>query len=699
MAKRPLENKKNSASKLANLIMSGSKDKKQIIALKQELGLVGPISNNPGPDATSNEIGNAAGERRIGIWKPALIDGQEFYVRDSSCMNEYPLWAKVHKIPPKGNKRRICLLGESVARGFLYDPAYTPALVLERILNLNRDIDAFPFSAEVIDLARTDCSMRELKKIISSCFALQPDALVIFAGNNWSADIELSDDDLREIIEILDSESRFKGLKSILEGKYLHLVSNFMTYISQVSKTHHIPVVILIPEYNLLDWSGNEIEKRLLFPMEQPCKWYRLKAEAEQLMEQGNLEGVESLCEEMIVLNETNHSTFELLAQCKLKKNLYEDALKYFRLAHDTTIFQLSSNPGIISITQETLLKLANRYDIPVIDLAAIFNHQDDGIKPNRQLFLDYCHLSAEGIKIAMTHTAKSILFQSTGSHIAPDESGIKKIEPNNEVVGNAHFFSAIHNAHWGQSYEIVYYHCLKALQASKTIEQLMIHYASMASKHIPWIISKDFEEIVKTRVLNHYYLNQPAGEEIMDIILVDAITSALSTVGIDIKDRIKRLRKEEHGFNNGKINLLESYYHLTYNIKNLGQKKHYYQAFDVHSEFFLVSQKSTPFSLHLTCRVPLKNEKDQWLKLTFNNVVISKLPACEKWRTHTIKIPREMVNDGINIIIIQWPVIHRWPTEGRKDDESLFSFLLRKMKPIFGEIHMFSAYEGGPGV
>ena len=690
MSIRPPESNKDTASQLAKLIMSGSKDERYIIELKQKLGLLDNEPDTQDPYTTYYEREDPDDEDGVGIWKLELINGQEFYVRDPEYVNEYPEWAKVHRIPPKGNNPRICLLGESAARGFLYAPGYTPAGVLENILNLNSDPEV-P-KCEVIDLARNNCNLKELTKIFSSCFALHPDAIVIFAGNNWRMDIVISEDDSREMIKTVESKPGFKDLRRILENKYKDLTLNFMKYISDLSKAHHIPVLFIIPEYNLLGWRSNEIEKRLLFPGEESSKWFQLKMEVEQSIVQGDLEKVEFLCEEMIALNETNPYPYELLAQCKLKNNLLKDAVRYLRSAHDTMLFQLTHSAGIISITQRTILESANHYDIPVVDLRDIFNNDDEGKYPGNDLFLDHCHLTAEGIKIAMTHTAKYLLSRITGRDIPLNESGIREINPDKEVSGNAHFFAAIYNAHWGRSYDMVYYHCLKALELSKTLEKAMINYTAMATSHIPWTISKDFEKIAGTGILSHYYLAQHQGKEVMDITLVEAMTQALSTAGIDIKDKIARLRKEKYGFINGKIDLLESCYHRTCTMLVLKEANYYYQAFDIQSRFFLVTGKGPQIMLDLACRVPIKNPGEQRLKLMVNNELISHLPVQEKWVTHTVEIPGEIFVDGINIVVIQWPVVNCWQNPGKKEYESSVDFLMKRMKPVFGEIHMFRA-------
>lgn len=690
MSIRPHEKNRQAAAELADLIMSGSEDKEKITRLKQELGLYDNDSDIREFYTDFYEEDDPDDVERFGIWKLELINGQEYYVRDPKLTSEYTLWAKVPRIPPKGSKRRICFLGESVARGFLYSPQNTPAVVLEKILNINPDSPG----SEVIDLSRTDCSMRELAKLVHSCFALNPDAVVIFAGNNWHADIDidLCDDDYRDMIKVIENKSKFKELKRILEDKYIDLISNFIKNISDLSRAHGVPFIVIIPEFNLIDWHSNEKEKRLLFPQEEAGKWFHLKLEADQAMAQGDLEKVESICKKMIDLNEANPYCYEQIGQCKLKRNLLEDAVKYFRLAHDTTIFQLSHNPGILSVTQDTLLRLTHRYSIPVVDLVDIFNRYDEGMQPGRQLFLDYCHLSARGINIAMIHAAKCILLQLTGRDIPLDESKIREIAPDAREVGVAHVFAAIHNAHWGQSHDIVYYHCLKALESSDVIGDLMINYTSMANRHVPWVICEEFKKLEDAMIWCSYSLAQPEGQEILDIILVDAMTRALSTKGIDIKNKIDSLRKKEHGFINGKINLLESYYHQTFAKETGKHSRNYYQAFDVRSRFFLITGKDPRVLFQLTCRLPAKNSEDQWLELLVNNAFISNLSVSEEWSTHTIKIPQEVFIDGINTIIIQWPVINGWQKMERKKNETFRDLFIRRAMPIFGEIHMFWA-------
>ena len=70
----------------------------------------------------------------------------------------------------------------SLWRGdILYDPHFTPAQALQKIM----DAACGPAKIEVVDLARTDLMHEQLQELIVQALHLEPDALVIFAGNNW----------------------------------------------------------------------------------------------------------------------------------------------------------------------------------------------------------------------------------------------------------------------------------------------------------------------------------------------------------------------------------------------------------------------------------------------------------------------------------------------------------------------------------
>src|ERR1700722_1875875 len=86
----------------------------------------------------------------VGIWERKQENGQSMFVRSKDKMDEWRHWANVGRIGTKGSKLRVVFMGESVARGYLYDPLYTPSMALEQMLRHHLGEAA----VEVIDLAR-----------------------------------------------------------------------------------------------------------------------------------------------------------------------------------------------------------------------------------------------------------------------------------------------------------------------------------------------------------------------------------------------------------------------------------------------------------------------------------------------------------------------------------------------------------------
>ncbi|MCP4152734.1 MAG: hypothetical protein GY757_33685, partial [bacterium] len=182
MSKRPLESLKSTAAELADLIYEGSQDIEKIEALERELGII------KATEGTEKAPTSPKADGSIGIWKPGLFRGKKCFIRDDRFENEFTYWVNMQRISVKKKKKRVVFLGESVARGFLFDPHFTPASYLGGILKNKSDSGGI----EVIDLAKTNMLIHELEEICSSCLALEPDVVTIFAGNNWHNSFNLS---------------------------------------------------------------------------------------------------------------------------------------------------------------------------------------------------------------------------------------------------------------------------------------------------------------------------------------------------------------------------------------------------------------------------------------------------------------------------------------------------------------------------
>jgi len=697
MSNRPLESLKETANQLAHLIYTGSKHNEKKHQLEQQLNAALPGASKPGSQPGPGLNQTADEQRRVGIWKPTLIEGKRYYVRDVKYKGEFQDWARVHEIPPKGSKKRIVFTGESVARGFLLDPFFTPAEALETFLNIKPG----ELQAEVIDIARNNALMPEMKKIASAAFELQPDVLVVFAGNNWINGFKLTEDDLERMVAAMESEERFTGIRRILEEKYRDMTASFIDTLDDLAKSHGVPVVLIIPEFNLMDFRSNWYTRLVTWPTGESERWANLTEEAESALVNGDLEKAEQLSKEMIGLNEGNPLGYELVARCKLKSGSNPEAVEWLRKALDTVILRMIGVPSCVSIIQETLRKGAAGRELQVVDLPRVFELHSSGAPPGEDLFLDYCHLTVEGTHIAMAATAQR-LFSILAEKEVPFEHLMEKKQPvDNDVVARAHFFAAVHNAHRGdQPYDVLYQHCLKALDASKDAVELMKIYVDMTSRHTVWSLSRSCEELISSAQMDQYQLFlQPHNHYLLDLELVRAMVDALKTVGVNIETEVNDLRKDEHGFKYGKINLLESYYHLTSYLINQRPDGHYYRSYDSKSEFFLVTGNDTDVLLTLTCRVHRKNIKNSKVYVTVNGTAVEEFPAREKWEQRRITVPKEHFKDGVNSIVIKWPPRLKYDDDiNWNPDRINEEFFKRMMYPVYGEINAFTAEAVDPG-
>src|SRR5262245_35905316 len=93
------------------------------------------------PSTHRHVIAEDAVDANVEIWVPQPEPDGMAYVRRAKD-TQSSLWADVERIEPKGRRKRIVLLGESVARGYFYDPEFNPAMALRSILANAAGIDA-----------------------------------------------------------------------------------------------------------------------------------------------------------------------------------------------------------------------------------------------------------------------------------------------------------------------------------------------------------------------------------------------------------------------------------------------------------------------------------------------------------------------------------------------------------------------------
>ena len=693
---RPSDSLKTLAGQLAQLIASRDGDETRIRELLKELGTVdSTVQKKEVTTAPGNDISSS-----VGIWVKEKTDGNVVYRRDRARRGDWTVWSATDVLYPKGTKRRIVLLGESVARGYLYDPYYNVAKELEAILN------GIPEggNVEVVDLAKTSISLKDLLELVRSSVVLEPDLVVIFAGNNWTSTIFslLPADSYKAILESF-KELGFEGVTRFLEERVGEMIRELLMIIEAQLVKKGIPVIYIIPEFNLKDWKGDSKENALAWlPEGHIEKWVRSKEDALAATKAGDMEGLGAAAEKMVLLNPINPLGHELLGMFHLSTGEPKKARACFERSRDAVLFSgASSKPRCYKMIRDQLLLQGRGTSIEMIDLPKIFELEYPGHVPDRREFLDYCHLTVEGIKLAMRYTAQRVVRILSGKHVDIGCIPASSLLPDGHVSAIAHFSAAIHNAHSGQPAEVLQYHCKKAIQSSSKIRETMLKYVDFSIRNASSCFCVSFAELIQAGEMRQFegakLLLHRRGKKLLDIDLIDAIGGALKQEAPWVGEQIEQLRRREHGVTRQGVDLLESFY----------SRKHYnryadedgtglYLARTLESSFtFILRAPVTPLRFAISCRLPMAGAAKGLIGIRLNDAAdfTVKLPVSANWTMHSIEVDQTCLTAGINRLEITWPIVHRPLADGVP---TTFYDIWQRVFPVVGEISSFTVSLNG---
>jgi hypothetical protein len=692
MNHRPLDSLKPLAWQLTDLIVSGNRDEARIGELLKKM----QFSPN---GRAKNRIDTGNGKETsdgIGIWKKQVESGKILYKRDLAEKRNWSDWADTDVIYARGTRKRIVLFGESVARGYYYDPFYNVAKELQAVLQGIPD----GHNIEVIDLAMTGQSFAELMALSQASIDLEPDVAIFFAGNNWGGDIQSSllDQSLDAIVASFKSYG-LMGISQLLEKSAQRMIRELFFTIEKTFLKRGIPVVFVVPEFNLKDWKSDDKENALAWlPGGGTEKWVETKEEAIVALKANDIDRLGRSAAKMVALFPTNPMSHELLGIFHFLKGDHKEARACFGRSRDTVIFSgTASKPRCFKMIRDQLLNQAAKTGIEIVDLASIFEGAHRSHIPGKQEFMDYCHLTVGAIKTAMRYTAQKVIKVLCRKNIEIDAIPDSKLFPDNHVSAIAHFSAAIHNAHSGQPAEILQYHCGKAIEYSSKVRDVMLKFVDFSTRRAPSYFCSSYTELIRNGEMYQYEggrsLMHAPGRKIMDIPLVDAIASTLKPVVPGISDEVDGLRRSEHGITTQGVDLLDSFYSRThYNYYIDEGDTGLYQARTIESVFYFVLEKcSDPLVLEISCRLPGAGASNALIGIRMNNrdQFVTKLAASADWTTHSFRVEEEFLVDGVNRLIIKWPLAYR---PMANDIPASYKGILNMIFPVIGEISSFEA-------
>jgi hypothetical protein len=682
-----------------------SEDGMRFARLLRIMGLLGePFHPVAGPAEGARPSDTSANTDRVGIWERKSENGMTYFGRRLDMLKDWNYWANLGRIEPRGDKRRVVLIGESVARGYLYDPLFTPAMVLEAILEGQMGKG----QVEVIDLARTNLGL-EVEELAMSALQLEPDAVIIFSGNNWSASFPPQISEIA-CIDTLLREQGIAGLKLFTEEQLAGKVERLVRTVSSFYEEKGVPLVWLLPEFNLGDWR-DPITNAPQLPGTANREWIGELQAARRAFDLGDLGEAARRAEKMIELDQgVSIAGLYILAECSQRAGDLEAARRYLEMARDTVIWDpsRSTSPRMYGVAQQALRRTAAKHACELVDIPQVFREYLDGGIPDRRLFLDYCHLTADGIRVAMAAAAEPVVKLLGGADVPWRGLVDENLAPSREVEAEAAFLAAVHNAHWWQSFDLVRYYCSQSLQAGPAIAEVMTRFVDIQNRQTPMLMCRAAEEIMGlgSPLIQHYLLRY--NNQQLDSLLLCAVASALKDTGIDISEQLAQLRDEEHSVRHADTNLLDYYYgssglqpqEVMWVVPHwdgyvLAKENHFYKAYWLESHFAFVGDAGRPALLSLTCRLP--GAVEEAITVEVNGHPQVEIVIGRDWQTWDLTVPGEAVAEGLNKVVIHWPL----PEFAQQKvlaavSDNLIDGIFPEFFCSFGEIHSFVAVDGG---
>jgi hypothetical protein len=640
----------------------------------------------------------------ISIWQPREIDGEAVWVRPEPL----PLGDHYAATPVLRRKKsplplRVAFFGESVAAGYLYAPHLTPARVLEEQLRAIGGAENF----EVIDLARTNETLGGLAETVRTSLQIQPDMLVLFAGNNWNL---LETPEVSPYAPSVAARQRYglalrergiAGPAKQADERLQETAEAALGTIAQIARAIGIPVVVVIPEVNLLDWENRQ--PPVWLEGDGIARWHVLYAEAVVKLDRSDFRGTLETVQALRDLDGgACPSTWRLLARAHLGLENVEEARRACLAEVDSTRYATLAflgAPQATTAARELLWDLSRRHNFFPVDLRTAFA-EHTGSLPDRRLFLDYCHLTLEGIQVAMAAVAAEVLNLSGMLEEDVDWKGLlprlpaPAIPPEAEAV--ARFGAAVHTAHrllpTGSKRPILEHWCRAALEASPGIEAAMLDLLAVRCAPCPAVLTaaqqRNFDSPYRLLLQHGWRWDH------LDADLIEALRAVLPAA----METIDRLLLKHHAIRDEGTELLdpiylweplERFYPEVMDFEDLSRRATLRAPWP-ETSFCLICDGERDVKIEATLRLPAAGS----IGVFVNDRQTGMIEAAERWTRAKLRIDHKNLCSGLNRLALRWPL----PTADgsaalREAVGRLEVGIAADLHPVFGEIFSLLAW------
>lgn len=666
--------------------------------LTQMAGLAGAPAAAPAP------IPLPRGPHPISIWSPADIDGERAFVRpDPGPFGDHYATRKILRPKQAELPLRVAFFGESVAAGYLYAPHLTPAQVLEEQLRAAGGQENF----EVVDLARTNETLAGLRATVRSSLQIQPDVLVLFVGNNWNL-LETPEISpyapsvkARQELAVALRDGGLAGPVELARGRIRDAARATFDEIALFTQAVGIPVVVVLPEVNLADWENRQPVPWL--PRDATSRWHSSYRTALDLLARGDAAGAAGMTERMLELDAgACPSTWRLRALARRALGDEAGALEACRAEVDSAAYPTLAFLGAPQATtqaRDLLREACRRHGFLPVDLPAIFAEHTGSLLPGRRLFLDYCHMTLEGIRVAMAAVAAQVLRVSGMVEGEPDWRALLASTPEPRIApeaeATARLGAAIHGAHRlltvGPKRPILEHWCAAALEASPGIAETFLDLAEARIAPCPAVLTAAQQR----NLSSPYRLLLQHGWQ-WDHLDAEVLTAIETVLGGEVSQRIV----ERRALSPDGIDLAEPYWQWeplerffpdVMRFEDIAERATLRSPWP-ESPFCLVLDAPREVDLELTARAPARNPGE--IGVFLDGRPAGTFTVGERWTKSRLRLATGLLGAGLHRLTLRWPGLQ--PCGGDNPllpaIERLELGLPADLHPVFAEVWSLNA-------
>jgi hypothetical protein len=494
----------------------------------------------------------------------------------------------------------------------------------------------------------------------------------------------------------------FPGLARALDAATRALAQKVLTRLVELSNRGSTDLVLVVPEVNLFDWHRSRPVTWL--PGDGVDAWHALGARARASLEAADPQAASAAAERMIALDGgVNPTTHRLLALARARVGDLDGCRAAALAEVQTRSFDnFPSMPGATTTIQDQIRRTAEKHDLSLVDLPRLFADVGDGALPGRRFFLDYCHLSAEGMTAAMKEAARVILRVTDRNTPHNIEPGAPALSVPPALDARAKFLSGLCAAHWsareGPSLAPSWFD--EALAASRDIADEMVLFLrgrAAPAEVLHLSVAEQSVEPTADAATRRMRLATNVDAEVFEWLL-DSLERAGAAV-----DRAALIARwvETHGVKRGGVNLAAPLYHhhsfaqLPSGASALAPAPaRYVRSLWPRLEHTLLTDARSDVELELVARLaPENGARTAVLGISLNGDPLGSVEVCERWTRHVLVVEKEKLQYGVNRLTLLWPPIAVTGDRGVERVEQRWrEGLPADVHPTFGELELLVA-------